>query len=284
MHSYTRLISYILIICALGFPLIMKYTIEPGRLRSAEIAFDVIENTKVKSGQIALVAFDFSPSTRAENESQARVILEHFFRKRIPVIVFTLVPLAEIFLATVPNEIAVSLSKSDQNQKWEYGKDWVNLGFRPGAALFLQGIGKSENLAQLFGKDINGTELNVLPAFKQLKDIRNIEFVAEFSGSPAIGGYIQFLQHEGYAPKLIYGPTSIMIPQSYIYLDSGQLSGLLEGISGAAWYAKLLGDKYGELSDKKALILNSSLGVAQLLVLVFIFAGNIFDFFKGLMR
>lgn len=275
--NYKRHITYILIILALSLPLAYNFTIEPARLKSAEKAFEVVETTPVMEGQLAVLAFDFSPSTKAENEAQANALVEHLFRRRIPVIVFSFTVLAEGFLKSVPQEVAAMLMKEQPNQKWEYGKDWINIGYKPGAGLFLQGLGQTDNLSEFFGKDILGVSVNSYPRFSKAKTLKDILFISEMSGSLAIDSFIQFLRRDGYAPKIIYGPTSILIPQSYIYLDSGQISGLLEGISGAAWYAKLIQEKYQSHSESKVLVLNSSLGIAQLVILTLILVGNIIE-------
>lgn len=269
---------YLIVFAGLAIPIILKLSVPSGRLHSAEKLFEVVESLPAEPGKIAIVAMDFTPNTVAENEAQTRVIVEHLFRRRIPVVLFSLLPLADTFLKGVPEEIIGRLAKESPTEKWEYGKDWVNLGFQYGSTLFLQSLGKTDDLPGLFGRDTFGSEVATMPIFKGIKNLRNVSFAAEFSGSMVIDSYIQFLQRAGYVPKLGFGPTSVITPEAYVYLDSGQLSGLLEGIPGAAWYSQLLQKKYPNRIKEETEITNTALGVAQLLILLLVVIANVKDF------
>ena len=87
--------------------------------------------------------------------------------------------------------------------------------------------------------------------------------------------YVQFFQTESYVPLFGHGCTSITIPEAYIYLDSGQLKGLLEGLAGAAWYSQLLAQNFPNRIPDSALTINTALGVAHLVIIFFILFGNI---------
>lgn len=281
MEQKIRRVIYILLFLALALPLIFKLSVTPGRLKTAERAFNAVEALDVSQGKIALLALDYSPSTKAENEAQALVILEHLLRRRIPVVVFSLVAMGESALKQVPEDVVQRLMREDPNQRWEYGKDWINLGFKTGGAIFIQGIAGSEDLRSYFGQDAFGNSLNKMPFFKGPVTIKDISVVGEVTGSYLLPTYIQFLKVGAASPMILHGPTSIMIPPAYIYLDSGQLGGLLEGISGAAWYAKKLQERYGGDGENKTLVLNTALGVAQMLILLLIVLGNLWEWRRG---
>ena len=72
--------------------------------------------------------------------------------------------------------------------------------------------------------------------------------------------------------------TSITIPEAFIYLDSGQIKGLLGGIAGAAWYSELLQQRYPDRQVDPSQLINTGLGVAHLIVIAFIVLGNIAAF------
>lgn len=281
MEYKIRRYIYILLFLALALPLIFKVSVEPGRLKTAERAFAAVEALDNTQGKIALLALDYSPSTRAENEAQALVIFEHLLRRRIPVVLFSLVAMGESALKQVPDDVVLRLMQENPTQRWEYGKDWVNLGFKPGGAIFIQGIAGSEDLRSYFGQDAFGNSLSKMPFFKGPVTLKDISLVGEVTGSFLLPTYIQFLKAGQVSPMIVHGPTSIMIPPAYIYLDSGQLGGLLEGISGAAWYAKKLQERYGGDGENKTLVLNTALGVAQVLILVLIVLGNLWEWRRG---
>jgi hypothetical protein len=276
-----RRIIYLLVFLSVIVPLAGKFALKPVALSSADRLHGLIETLEPRPGKIALLALDFGPSTRAENEPQAEVILEHLMRRRIPVAIFSLLPLSQIFLKTVPERVAQRLMKEIPGERWEYGKDWVNLGFKPGTSLFLQAFAKSDDLPTFLAKDAHGTELAHLPLFNGVRSIRDVLFLAEFTGSVGVlDSYIQFFQRTDYVPPLGHGCTSITIPEAYIFLDSGQLKGLLEGVSGAAAYSQILRDRFPERGPDNALLINTALGVSQLLIILLVIVGNVVMFFQ----
>jgi len=276
LQDLDRRIIYLFVALALSVPLLYEYTVPPVELKAANKLFEKIESLEVTDGQVAFVALDFGPNTKAENVPQSEVIVEHLMRRRIPIVFFSLYYLSETFLRSVPEQVAEKLSLEDPDKHWVYGTDWVNLGFRPGASNIIQSIPKSDDLGKLFGQDVRGNPLKDLPASKKFKTIRDIVFLGEFTGLVgAFDTYVRFFQSAEYRPAFGHGCTSITIPEAFIYLDSNQIDGLLEGIAGAAWYSKLLKDKFPQRQMGDTLIINTGLGVAHLVVILFIFLGNL---------
>ncbi|MGI6524691.1 MAG: hypothetical protein ACOX2O_05280 [Bdellovibrionota bacterium] len=274
-----RRLIYIFVLLALSLPLIFEYSSPPARMPAAEAAFKSVEDLKVATGEIAFVALDFGPSTKAENESQALVLIEHLMRKRIPFALFSYYFQAEPFLTSIPEQVVNKLEKEYPDQVWRYGHDWVNLGYRPGAGMLIQAIPKSENLVQLFKKDARGNSLEHIPAFSKVRTIKDIKLLLEITSLTGVFDvYIQYFQAGKYKPPFIHGATSISVPGVFIYLDSGQLNGLLEGISGAAWYSELLSKKYKDRAVDSAQVLNTSLGIAHLVIIFLILLGNVVAF------
>jgi len=271
---------YLLVIISIALPLLFGVTAPAARLKSAETLYSVIENLKPETDAIAMIAFDFGPSTKAENEPQAEVVFEHLLRKRKPVALISLYPQAESFLTSVPLRVVSRLKREFPEQSWDYGQDWINLGYKPGQSLFVQALAKSQDLTKFLGKDAYGSELGTFPKFAQVRTLRQVQILGEFNGLQGMfDTYVQFFQTEGYTPILVHGCTSIAIPEAYNYLDSGQLAGLLEGVAGAAWYSTLM-KHHNPLREKdSALIVNTALGVAQLLIVLLVIAGNLSGFF-----
>lgn len=265
---------YILMLLAVGIPISLKVAFPPARMPVAETLFSVVDGIPNDRG-VAFLAFDYGPGTSAENLPQSQVILEHLFRKRVPVFIFSLTPISEPFLRSVPEAVAAQL-KAETGESWEYGKDWVNVGFRPGGGLFIQTLAKSPNIPEFLGKDVKGAPLSTYSISSRVSTIRDIQFLGEFTGLVGMfQTYVQYFQADGYVPIFGHGCTSITIPEAYIYLDSGQLQGLLEGLAGAAWYSDLLRQKYKDREPDRALVSNTALGIAQLVVLGLVVLGNL---------
>ena len=281
LANLDRRIIYLLVVLALAWPLLNKFTIRPARMKSAEALYKMVEETKPEPGKAAFFAFDFGPNTKAENASQAEVVFEHLMRKRIPVILFAQYVLADPFLKSIPEKIKAQLETENPGEVWQYGKDWVNLGFRPGASLIIQSIPKSPNLAETFSIDAFSTPLVDLPIFKTPIKLKDISLLLQMTGLVGtFDSYVQFFQTQDYRPNFGHGCTSITIPEAYIYLDSGQLQGLLEGIAGAAWYSKLLTDQFPNRAPDNALLINTGLGIAHLLLIALIIFGNLTALFS----
>lgn len=274
MNTNYRKFIYLFLILSLSLPLIFGYSVKPAPSSSADKFFSEVKN--LDDTGFAFLAIDFGPQSKAENEFQAKVVFEHLMRKRIPVIIFSMYILSEPILESLPYEIANRLEKEFPNEKWKYGEDWINLGFRPGAGLLLQAIPKSKNLLKLFSKDSKGNDLTDFPKFSTLKTIKDINFLGEFTGLVGVlDTYLQFFKSKDYSPIFGHGCTSITIPESHIYLDSRQIVGLLEGIAGASWYEELLNDEYKTRDNHEVSVLNTGVGIAQLLIVFLILLGNI---------
>jgi len=264
------------VLLALAIPLVQKSTVKPARMRSAEQLFSVVEALNTEAGKLAFVSLDFGPNSMAENLPQAEVVIEHLMRKRIPLALYSQYVLAEPFLNSVPEGVARRLMSERTGERWEYGRDWVNLGFRPNGAIMLQNIAASEDLAELFRTDVRGNRLRDMPAFRGVKSLENIQLLAQFTSLVGtLDTFLQFFQKKSYRPVFVHGCTSITIPQAYIYLDSGQLRGLLEGVAGAAWYSELLNSSYSGRHEGSVQVINTGLGVAHLVIIILVVIGNV---------
>ena len=271
-----RRFVYLLVLLALSVPLVFKYNVKPARMRSAEKVFEVIKSLERSQNSIAFIVMDFGPNSMAENLPQSEVVIEHLMRKRIPYAVYSQYALAETFMESIPAAVAAKLMHEMPGEKWEYGVDWVNLGYRPGASVMIQNIGASNDLISLLKKDARGNNLDELSAFRGVKTLKNIVLMAHFSSLVGtLDTLLQFFKATDYRPDFVHGCTSITIPQAFIYLDSGQLVGLLEGIAGAAWYSQLLMDNYPNRIRDSSQIINTGLGVAHLVIIALVCFGNV---------
>jgi hypothetical protein len=276
LYNIDRRIIYLLILIALAVPLISRYAVKPARMEAAEKMFKIIDETKLEPGDVVLVALDFGPNSKAENEPQAEVVIEHLMRKRIPFATFSQYILAQTYLDGIPERVARRLMDENAGERWVYGKDWVNLGLRLNAVITIKAIAEGENIAEYLKKDARGNNLSDVPAFSKVRTLKNIKLFAQFTSlTGTFESYVQFLKSETFRPVFLHGCTSITIPKAYIYLDSGQLTGLLEGVAGAAWYSVLLKDQYPKRAKDASLLINTGLGVAHLVIIALIALGNI---------
>lgn len=266
-------------ILAVGLPIVFGISQKPSRLVSAERMYDVVEKVRMEPGEVAMVWFDFGPNTIAENEPQAQVLLEHLFRRRIPVILLSQYQQAERFLTSIPTQVAKRLEAESPGQHWNYGEAWINVGFRPGGAIFIQSMVNATDISKFLGRDVNGMPISNYPVFSSIGGVERVKLVGEVTGLIGVlDNIIQFFQKNEYRPMIVHGCTSITIPEAYIFLDSGQLKGLLEGIAGAAWYSEILKEHFPQSENKELLVINTALSAAHIVLILLIVFGNIVPF------
>lgn len=277
-----RRLIYLVMIIAVSIPVIFEFSWPPSRLVSAERMYEVVEQVQVGEGEVALLWMDFGPGTIAENKPQAEVVLEHLFRRRIPVVVLSQYQLAEAVLNSIPREVSARLEKEMPGQLWRYGEAWINAGYQPGGAQMMQNLAAAKDLSKYFGRDVNGMPFTHYPNFASIGGIERVKLVAEITGLVGVfDTIIQFFQKSGYRPTIVHGCTSITIPEAYIFLDSKQLHGLLEGVAGAAWYSEVLKKRNPRSHNEDLLVRNTALIIAHVVLILLIIAGNIVSFVRA---
>ncbi len=277
-----RRLIYFIMIVAVTIPVIFEFSWSPSRLVSAERMYEVVENVPVNQGEVSLVWLDFGPGTIAENQPQAEVILEHLFRRRVPVVVLSQYQLAEAVLTSIPREIASRLEKEMPGESWRYGDAWINAGYQPGGAQMMQNLAAAKDLSKYFGRDVNGMPFTHYPKFASIGGIERVKLVAQVTGLVGVfDTIIQFFQKSGYQPTIVHGCTSITIPEAYIFLDSKQLHGLLEGVAGAAWYSEVLKQHNPKSRNERLLVRNTALIIAHVVLILLIVIGNVVGFVRA---
>ncbi len=157
----------------------------------------------------------------------------------------------------------------------------MNVGFRPGGAIFIQSLVNASDVAKFLGRDVNGMPLTHYPTFAAIGGVENVKLVGEVTGLLGVfDNIIQFFQKNDYRPTIVHGCTSITIPEAYIFLDSGQLKGLLEGIAGAAWYSEVQKERHPQSENQKLLVTNTALSAAHIVLILLIVLGNVMPFIQ----
>lgn len=281
----SRRLIYLLMLVAVAAPVLFGVSQAPSRLVSAERMYDVVERVEFQRGNVAMVFMDFGPNTLAENEPQATVLLEHLFRRRIPVIVLSQYQQAESFLRRIPLEVAGRLEKEMPGERWRYGEAWINAGYKAVPTVFMQSLAKTPDVSKFLGRDVTGMPIVNYPNFASIGALEGVRLVGEITGLVGVfDTVVQFLQKDGYRPLLVHGCTSITIPEAYIFLDSGQLRGLLEGIAGAAWYSEVQKRNFPHSDNLKLLVTNTALSAAHIVIIALIILGNVAPFISRRLR
>ena len=234
----------------LGLPVIVT---EP-----VQSLYDAVEETEPNSNPI-LLAIDYAPATLPELEPMAVAVLRHAFSKGVNVVIMTLHPagygLAERAMLQVAEEYDVT-----------YGEDYVFLGFQPGTAAVILGMGI--NIRNVFPEDAYGTPLGELPLMQGIRNYDDIPLLVTFAGWSAAEAWVYYA-YQPYGQRVGAGVTAVMATDYYPYLDAGQLVGLLGGMRGAAEYEELIGQR-----DQGSRGMDSQ-SVIHLIIIILIAVGNV---------
>ncbi len=225
----TRRIIYTLVFLAVSIPLLLRWTARVQPSPPVEMAYQAIE--ALQPGDLVLVGVDFGPSTMPEMNPMYEAILEHLFRKGAKVAILSLQSALDL-----PNGVQV-LEKVARRHNKVYGEDYANLGYKPGLEAVIVSIG--QEIRDVFPEDALGNPLDSLPMFQDVHNYDDIALIIDLASGGTYGSWIQFAQAR-YGAKLITGVTAVMGPETYPYIQSKQLVGMLAGLKGAAEYETLI--------------------------------------------
>lgn len=237
----------------------------------SEAVFQAIED--LEEGDPVLLAFDFDPASEGELGPMATAFVRHCAEKKLKMYFLALWPVGPQMV----DDAVARVIKADFPHL-EYGKDYVNLGFKPGYEGVIKVI--VTDLRELYTTDDRGTTIDGIPMMAGIHSVQDFELVINVSaGYPGSKEWIQYAATP-YPDKvkIVAGCTGVQAPLLYPYIPE-QLPGLLGAIKGAAEYEKLVIDKYGgENPDPKYLEAKRRMGpqlVAHILIIILIVLANV---------
>ncbi len=220
--------------------------------------------------KVVLVDSAWDAGSMGENEGQVEVVFEHLLRRRIKFVVISveITPLGPQFADRVIERLV-----REKFPDRRYGVDWVNLGYTRGGWRAMQQIAKDIRLQ--YRQDTRGYSLDDarhLPLMQRVRNINDIYLIYSVTYSP-MEDWISFV-HEVYGTPIAFGCAGIQSTTYYRYLLSGQLTGMLVGVRGAAEYDALLHPNPRERTSRATrLIVPQSFG--HLMVILAILIGNL---------
>jgi len=261
---------FLFMFVALSIPLFVAIPL-PIRVSPASRGFyDAIE--ALQPGDVVYLAVDYDPGSKPELEPMLYACLEHILRKDLKIVAATLWPAGPPLLEASLNDMA-----RDKFHR-TYGTDYVNLGFKEGKENTMNLLGKS--FREVFPTDSYGTPVGELPLMAAKKpdgswmvdNFGDVKLLVNISaGYPGTKEWVQQVRTR-YDIRMVSGCTAVSAPEYYAYLSSGQLVGLLGGLSGAAEYEDLIGAPGWGIKGMAA----QSLG--HVTIVIFILIGNVLFF------
>ena len=150
------------------------------------------------------------------------------------------------------------------------GRDYVNLGYKPGAIVQIKQM--VADFLKPYPADRSGRPTAEMEIFRNPDgrrfSIEDIALIISFTlGNNGIEAFISF--RGDHRRPLGVACSSILIPQFYTYVQTGQLVGMAGGMPGAAEYETLVG------TPGTAMAGMDSQSIAHLLIILFIVLGNL---------
>jgi hypothetical protein len=227
-----RRFIYLAVALYVIFPVIVTISLPTDISPEARQLYDAVDN--LPDSSIVMLTFDYYPSTLAETEPMSRAALHHLFRKDCRVVTMTTVPLGGPSIAErVTREVADRYGK-------EYGVDFVNMGYKANYVAVLKGMGSS--IRSIYPADNSGTPLDSLPLMREIDRYDDIDFIFCVADNGVVEYWMSIVNAQFGIP-IGSGMTAVMAPKLYAYVGSGQMTGLLGGMKGAADYEMMVGEK-----------------------------------------
>ena len=277
LERIDRRIIYLVLLVVVVLPLIFPSVQSVRVMPPVEKFFNAVD--KIPEEQALIMDFDYTPQDMPELEPMGIALLRHAFKKRIKVLALSLyvqpLGLAQRALTQVTEEFN-SIAKTNADSII-YGRDYVFLGWQVGPILAMLSMG--ESITNFYRVDYYGNQTDTLPLMKHIRNYNNVGLVAALSPSDIPKYWVAYAQNR-FGINVGAGVTSVSASEFYPYLQTGQFSGLMIGMKGAAEYEEMVESNLRVKGRRRASESLPSITYAHLLIIAFIVIGNISYFIK----
>lgn len=264
-RALDRRALYVLLFASVALPLLFPLGLT-GKVSPATQQFhEQIES--LSPGDAILVSFDCEAASWPEVGPVARAVLRHAMRRGLRVIGTSFLSEGTALGYELLSELALEHGRV-------YGEDWAYLGFRPQYVAAMLGLG--ESITREYPQDYLESPTESLPIFSGIQSYRQIRLVISIADDSMPQYWVEYAGARHGVP-IATGLAAVMLTTFTPYLDSGQLSGIVSGLKGAAEYEQILGIKG---SGTRGMDAQSS---AHLAIIVLVVVGNI-AYFRGRRR
>ena len=270
LQSLDRRWIYLITALVIGIPFLpgVKIPVPPPVVQPQTRAYydtiEAIAADPVEKRKLVILTNNYASGTLAENQSQFDATLRQLMRHKLK---FALFAFNDPQGRDLGLRVAESLAPS---RGYVYGENWCSFGYRPADGINQVLKTMSNDLQGGIVNDANGQPIGSLPVMANVKSADDVSLVVNFASSATIDSWVQFFSRPDKTPlPLLYGPTSVMAPEGYPLLRSGQLKGMLNGLKGAIEYEVLLKEP-GFATQASA-----SLSWAHFMIILLIVVGNI---------
>ena len=196
----------------------------------AKDTFKVIDELPPNSR--ILMAWDYDPASEGELGPMAHSFIRQVAQKGHRMYFISLWPVGAQMIRSSTDRVI-----KKYYPEMEYGKDWVDLGFKAGNEAVIKTI--VTDFGQIFPNDSKGTSIADIPMMQGIKSLSNFDAIISVSaGYPGSKEWVLYAATP-LKKKLLVGCTGVQAPQMYPYIPL-QVQGLLAAIKGAAEYESVV--------------------------------------------
>lgn len=249
---------FALIFLAVLVPFLLNLKLIPGTASPATTdVYNFI--SKLPKRAVVMISFDYGPASMPELQPMAVALCRQSLARGLRVVAVTLHPQGFIM---ADKALAVAAAGTDA----KYGRDYVNLGFKPGYTAVILNMGSS--IPGVYAQDVKGNPVGTLPVMQGVRDYSDVALLVPLSSASTPGAWIAYA-HEKYKVPMAVGITAVMATDFYPYYQAKQVVGLLNGLKGAAEYEHLI-----DHPDMGALGMASQ-SIAHVVIILFVILGNV---------
>lgn len=256
---------YLVIALSVALPLAWPFSMPVKVSPHVQAVYDALD--ALPRGSTVLCSFEYGPSTMPEVHPMADAVLELLIQREHKIIVMCLWAEGVFMGRDMLDRVA------EERHHLEYGKDYINLGYKAGNEVVIKSI--AESFTRTFPVDTRGRATASYPIMRGIENLANIDFIFSFSaGYPGTVEWVQYAA-DPYDKPLSSGCTAVQVTEVVPYVHSGQCRGILGGLSGAAEFEQLLKGKGILPSLGAANTGMSAQSIAHLVIVLFIVIGNV---------
>lgn len=267
-----RRIIYLILAVVVILPLVFPTPEKVRAMAPVKKLYQAIDN--IPEHKALMLDISYAPQIKPEVEPMTIAILRHAFKKRIKVVALSLyvemLGLAQKALIQVTEEFnSIAQTNADSII---YGRDYVFLGWQPPPIIPMLGMG--ESITDVYLVDYYGNQTDTLKLMQHIKNYNDIGILVALSGSAIPKYWVAYAQSR-FGVAVGVGCTAVSGADFYPYYQTGQFSGLMVGMKGAAEYEELV-EKHLNIKEKRVASESmQSLTYAHLVIMLFIIIGNI---------
>jgi len=256
LQSVNRSILYLILFVVVSVPLVItKFLDVQLRCKPEQYTKDTyVLLRNLGPNDTIIIDSGFTNSSRGENGGQLEALLRMCMRQKVKFVLFSSVDpqspqIARDFIRKLNKERKAK--GQELCRRWD---DYVEMGFFSDSPTMLQTMG--EDLSRAWAnrkvKDQQGVSRDVFTS-PPMKNIRKIEDFKAYVTIAASSIMPTIVPRVGAKVPVISMITGVMFPEQYNYYKSGQLKGLVNGLSGCVELETLMEkgiDAKGEVGGK----------------------------------